>query len=258
MPLHGHRRLLVIMGLSLALHGILFGSLSWQRQPKAALPTIVATLRLVADTSVGAAKPEIKAAPPSMIERVPESTVAANTAAQPKARPKAERVLPMATPVIATARPANASAQAVPAAGAEPASTAAAAPVQAAASNVPAASASAHVPPVAAAPSDARRAEDALMGYRQRLTNLFAGRYEYPRLAAIRGWEGEVRLRLKVARKGNLLGVVLDRSSGYEVLDRAALALIEGHGDLPPLPEGLDANEISVIVPINYKLRKTT
>jgi protein TonB len=27
---------------------------------------------------------------------------------------------------------------------------------------------------------------------------------------------------------------------------------------LPPLPEALEANEIQVVVPINYKLKKTT
>ena len=27
---------------------------------------------------------------------------------------------------------------------------------------------------------------------------------------------------------------------------------------LPPLPEALDSNEIQVVVPINYKLKKTT
>jgi len=87
---------------------------------------------------------------------------------------------------------------------------------------------------------------------------LFARGYEYPRIAALRGWEGEVRLRLKVARKGNLLGIQLDRSSGFEVLDQHALAMLESHGNLPPLPDSLEASEIQVIVPINYRLRKTT
>lgn len=104
----------------------------------------------------------------------------------------------------------------------------------------------------------ARPQGDVLAAYRQHLTELFARGYEYPRIAALRGWEGEVRLRLKVARKGNLLGVTLDRSSGFDVLDQHAQALLASYGDLPPLPEALEASEIQVIVPINYKLRKTT
>ena len=63
---------------------------------------------------------------------------------------------------------------------------------------------------------------------------------------------------MKVARKGNLLGVQVDRSSGFEVLDQHALAMLEALAGLPPLPEALEANEIQVVVPINYKLKKTT
>ena len=103
-----------------------------------------------------------------------------------------------------------------------------------------------------------RPQSEVLDGYRQRLGELFARHQEYPRVAAMRGWEGEVRLRLKVARKGNLLGVALDRSSGFDVLDQHALAMLEHLAGLPPLPEALEANEIQVVVPINYKLKKTT
>jgi len=97
-----------------------------------------------------------------------------------------------------------------------------------------------------------------LDNYRQRLTELLAGQREYPRIAALRGWEGEVRLRLRVARKGNLVGVVVDRSSGFEVLDQHALAMLAGLGSLPPLPEGLEGSEIQIVVPVSYKLNKTT
>ena len=61
-----------------------------------------------------------------------------------------------------------------------------------------------------------------------------------------------------MARKGQLLSVHLDRSSGFEVLDQHALAMLETLASLPPLPEALEANEIQVVVPINYKLKKTT
>ena len=101
-------------------------------------------------------------------------------------------------------------------------------------------------------------APDLLAAYRQRLTELLAGPREYPRIAALRGWEGEVRLRLRVARKGNLVGVVLDRSSGFDVLDQHALAMLAGLGSLPPLPEGLEGSEIQIVVPVSYKLNKTT
>ena len=107
-------------------------------------------------------------------------------------------------------------------------------------------------------PTAQRASTEAIDSYRRQLTDLFAREHEYPRVAAMRGWEGEVRLRLRVARRGQLLGVRVDRSSGFEVLDQDALALLEGHGKLPPLPEALEVAEIEVVVPITYRLRKAT
>lgn len=99
---------------------------------------------------------------------------------------------------------------------------------------------------------------DLLAAYRRQLGELFARHQAYPRLAALRGWEGEVRVRLKVARKGSLLAVQLDRSSGFDVLDRHALAMLGELAALPALPEGLASDELQLVVPILYKLNKTT
>jgi protein TonB len=104
----------------------------------------------------------------------------------------------------------------------------------------------------------ARSQSSLLAAYRQSLTEIFAGQQQYPRVAAMRGWEGEVRLHLRVARKGNLIAVKLDHSSGFDVLDQHALAMLEQLATLPPLPDGLEANEIQVVVPVNYKLKKAT
>ena len=129
--------------------------------------------------------------------------------------------------------------------------------VAAAPSQLPAAAQA--TPPAAEAPSPPGRSQSSLLAaYRQSLTEIFAGQQQYPRVAALRGWEGEVRLRLRVARKGNLLAVQLDHSSGFDILDQHALSILQQLASLPPLPEGLEANEIQVVVPVNYKLKKTT
>jgi len=216
------RRFAAIFGLSLAVHAL---ALAWtlgaaSRRP-VDLPAIVATLRQIA-----VPQPEVVASP------VP-------AALPPKVRPQAPRAESRpAARAVAAAEPAN--------------SPAAATPVAAEASVRPASVAEPTPPP------PARPQSEVLAAYRQRLGELFASRQDYPRVAALRGWEGEVRLRLKVARKGNLLGVQIDRSSGFEILDRHALAMLEGLPGLPPLPDALDDNEIQIVVPINYKLRKTT
>lgn len=233
------RKFWAILGFSLLLHATLFALVSWQRsQSPVSLPPILASIRLI---NVSASEPVAAAAPTPAPAAVPQ-----------KARqnpPRAER--PLAPRVIQTAGPAN-----VPATMPSPTATVA--------SEAAVAPAAIHPAPVAevvrpAAPVAAQRPQSELLDiYRQRLGDLLARQHEYPRVAAMRGWEGEVRLRLKVARKGNLLGVVLDRSSGFDVLDQHAMAMLETLASLPPLPEALDSNEIQVVVPINYKLKKTT
>ena len=235
------RRFAALFGLSLLLHGAIAAFFAWQRPATPpALPPIVASLRLIVPVST----PTVSPAPAAPAAALP-----------PKAWQKAARTERPAPRDVLTAGPANAT-RVVPAASSEAPPTApAVVAVTKPAAEPPALAAA----PVAVAPAVvARPAGEALDRYRQRLAALFASQHEYPRVAAMRGWEGEVRLRLQVARKGNLLGVVLDHSSGFEVLDRHALAMLEGYGSLPPLPETLEVNEISVVVPISYKLRKTT
>jgi periplasmic protein TonB len=244
------RKFWAILGLSAALHATLLFGVSWERPPQSiTLPPITATIRLL-NTIESEARVEA-VAPPAVPEKV---------------RAKPPQVEPPAPPMVKTARPAM-----VPAPIARPdspvvattqsAQVAPTAPLAAPGEALPSSAPVADPPPTVAAtaaPAGGQSNREALDHYRQSLTNLFAGQHAYPRVAALRGWEGEVRLRLKVARKGNLLGVILDRSSGFDVLDQHAMAMIEAFGNLPPLPESLDSNEIQVVVPINYKLRKTT
>lgn len=227
-----NRRFVVLLGLSLLFHAALFGLSSWQRQAvPPVLPSIIAVLRPASTPESGASA-------------VAQASTAA--ALPRKARPEPVRPLEKASARnIAPAMPAIVAEPAAPSEATRPSTVAVAAASEAVASRE-----------VVAAP--AKPQSEVLDAYRRRLGELLARHQEYPRVAALRGWEGEVRLRLKVARKGNLLGVQVDRSSGFEVLDQHALAMLEALAGLPPLPEALEANEIQVVVPINYKLKKTT
>lgn len=223
------RRLWAIFSLSLALHAVALALLKSRERP-AVLPTILASLRLVAAPQSG-------------------STAAPPPAPAPAVVPQQARQLPPRR----EHRPARHVAEA--AAPPVPAMPAAAATVNSAASSSVAHAAQ----PVAEAPAAPQVAQGSLLdAYRQRLTELLAGQQQYPRVAAQRGWEGEVRLRLQVARRGNLVSVRVDRSSGFEVLDQHALAMLDRLASLPPLPDGLEASEIQVVVPVNYRLRKAT
>jgi protein TonB len=138
-----------------------------------------------------------------------------------------------------------------------PANSPASAPKPASSAETPAAQQAAPAVAVQASPPVPSQ-DELLAGYRRRLTELLARQQEYPRLAAMRGWEGEVKIRVRIARKGNLLDVALDHSSGHEVLDRHAMGMLEALGGLPSLPDDFGANELQVVVPVNYRLRKAT
>lgn len=233
-------RLLV---LSLTLHGLLFVLLvreqTLQPSPR---PALVATLRLPAPLA-GAALTAVPAAPVAKARQ--RAVVAASPVRRQALAAARAIVLPASVPGAAVAAsPASAAAdvsqaadEAAPATGSETA----AAPLFVAS-------------PAAARPPGA---EAALAGYRQRLAELLARHRSYPRLAAMRGWEGEVRLRLRVARRGALIAVEVEHSSGFELLDRHARSLLVALGDLPP-PPSADGGEIQVVVPVHYKLDRTT
>lgn len=111
-------------------------------------------------------------------------------------------------------------------------------------------------PPVAVlAPVPRVPSPELLSGYTQGISKMLAQHREYPRVALMRGWEGSVTMRLRVAPSGRLIDAELHTSSGYDVLDRQALAMVAEAGPLPAPPEGLRDGEIEVLVPVNFRLR---
>ena len=109
---------------------------------------------------------------------------------------------------------------------------------------------------VAAAAADEPLDPALLERYGRSLSSLFARQQNYPRLAAMRGWEGEVQVRVTIARKGNIVAAQVVRSSGFEVLDQSAIQLVSGAGQLPRPPEALQNRELQIVVPVLFRLEK--
>jgi protein TonB len=110
-------------------------------------------------------------------------------------------------------------------------------------------------PPITASPQSAPEPE-ALARYAKSLSEVFARYKEYPRIAELRGWEGSVTMRLRVAPSGRLIAAELYESSGYDALDKQAMRMVTRVGVLPVPPEGLNAAEVPVLVPINFRLER--
>jgi protein TonB len=106
-------------------------------------------------------------------------------------------------------------------------------------------------PPPRFAPS-----AEMLSDYTRSLSKALERYREYPRLAELRGWEGSVTMRLRVARSGRLIEAQVYKSSGFAVLDQQAIAMVSKVGALPVPPEGLDADGVPVLVPINFRLER--
>lgn len=112
-------------------------------------------------------------------------------------------------------------------------------------------------PPVAAlAPAPREPSRELLLSYTRGISKMLERHREYPRIAEIRRWEGSGTMRLRVAPSGRVIDAELDISSGHDVLDRQALAMVAKAGQLPAPPEGLRGGEIEVFVPFNFRLRR--
>jgi protein TonB len=76
---------------------------------------------------------------------------------------------------------------------------------------------------------------------------------KYPGIATSRGWEGTVRLLVKVSIEGDSEEVTVQRSSGHDVLDEAAIEAVEKWKFIPAKRGDMPVSS-SVIVPINFVL----
>ncbi|HZH28741.1 MAG TPA: energy transducer TonB [Azospirillaceae bacterium] len=80
-------------------------------------------------------------------------------------------------------------------------------------------------------------------------------RKQYPRAAERRRQQGVAHVRFTFDRQGNVRSVRLDRSSGHEALDEAAVALVAGASPLPALPPDSGQELVEIVVPVEYALR---
>jgi protein TonB len=77
----------------------------------------------------------------------------------------------------------------------------------------------------------------------------------YPELAMRREWQGDVLLRVRVSSDGRAAGITVERSSGREVLDRAAVDAVRSWTFVPARQGGLAIGGW-VTVPIVFRLQQ--
>lgn len=236
-----HRLPAWALGFSLAAHvAVLFGPVLQRQAMRSDLPPLAVSFRL-----------------PAVLAPLPAEPARVAARFAPPASPAVTRAPLPGSAVPSVARADKAPAAALPAISPEtlavfPAPPAAVSPVLASERDA--------VPPAApeeetgapAAVADAA----AIARYTRLLGDLLARQRQYPRLAAARGWEGEVLLRLRVARKGAIVAVHIVHSSGFDVLDQHAVQLVHST-PLPPPPGNGASPDFQIDVPIHYALKRS-
>jgi len=76
----------------------------------------------------------------------------------------------------------------------------------------------------------------------------------YPHWAREAGYEGVTKIQFAILSNGKLGKVSVIDSSGYGILDKAAVAAIKKASPFPPLPESLNRDILQVELPIVFRL----
>jgi protein TonB len=95
---------------------------------------------------------------------------------------------------------------------------------------------------------------DGLRGYRIALATQARRFKRYPAQAMASGWTGSADIRVEIGSDGRPRVATLVRSSGYEPLDRAALAMIDAGALRASLPESLRGKVFAVVLPVVFNL----
>lgn len=78
----------------------------------------------------------------------------------------------------------------------------------------------------------------------------------YPRQAHVRGWEGDVLLRVRVGADGRPRAVEVERSSGRRVLDQSAAKHVLRAWRFQPALQGGTPVEAWALVPISFRIER--
>jgi periplasmic protein TonB len=104
-------------------------------------------------------------------------------------------------------------------------------------------------PPATAAPS-----EDVLGPYRNILAAHLRPYRRYPALARSRREEGMVVVHVTVQRDGRIVAMSIEHGSGFDQLDREALATLKRADPLPPIPPGVPGTTMELAFPISFQM----
>jgi protein TonB len=103
--------------------------------------------------------------------------------------------------------------------------------------------------------SDVKNAgEAALNDFSNTLARHIAKFKMYPKIAQMRGWQGDIVLEVKLNGDGALISSKIIKGSGFDVLDNEGLEMVKRASPFPLPPEILKGKSFTILVPIRFKL----
>lgn len=96
--------------------------------------------------------------------------------------------------------------------------------------------------------------DDARDKYGNSLWGAISKHKKYPKIAQMRNWQGEVTVELELDGNGKLKSKKITQSSGYDILDKQALEMVEKALPFPAPPEALRGTNFTITVPVPFKL----
>ena len=82
---------------------------------------------------------------------------------------------------------------------------------------------------------------------------LITRKLTYPAIARRKGWQGTVKMQLHIEADGAITRLQVDETSGYRILDRAAMECLQ-LASLPGAARWLHGQAIDIVVPVEYRL----
>jgi len=88
---------------------------------------------------------------------------------------------------------------------------------------------------------------------RNSVMELVSREFTYPAIARRKGWQGIVKLELHIEADGSITDLQLAETSGYSILDRAAMQCLQ-FASLPGAARWLQGKPFDIVVPVEYRL----
>ena len=78
--------------------------------------------------------------------------------------------------------------------------------------------------------------------------------FTYPAIARRRGWEGTVKISLRVENDGRLTNLHVIARSKFDALNRAALHSLQQVSGIPEAKQWLAGHHVDMVLPVQYRL----